>query len=244
MEKTIFLTCVLFAYFDLFTLSVHSLVVNDLVIPVCPTNITLSNFSLSSGNGFPTYDTKVELCQQQSSTPNVYDLFVKFDMFDENPSSPYTKCNQPLYEYDSVEMFIAAYNPNDNENMYPTTYFEFEMNPNGALFASLITNTCDDCSCITGVLQSCTNTNDIPYYQAQIYDNNSWSAVLVVSVQWITENTYPNATNIEETHLRANFYRIDVLNNGEEYEYSSWNPTYKDPPCFHVPSSFGYFSLS
>ena len=133
---------------------------------------------------------------------------------------------------------------------YPDVYIEFELNCNGALFVSRITNECNDCSCIKGDELQC---NDMIAYGASVTFNKQinhfeWNAYVIVSLDFIINNTMSNNNNNNGynnvTELQANFYRIDVLTDHNNiYQYSSWRPTNTSPPCFHVPSSFATFSL-
>eukprot|EP01084_Bolivina_argentea_P112082 199926_1 len=214
-------------------------------IPKCSHgNLYLRNFTISNGNGKPEYDTNVFVCYRPKSifdeTP--YALLIEYKMNDETPSSPYNQCNQPLYEYDAVEFFIAPY----IYEQTPTSYVEIEINPNGALFVSTIENTCDNCSCIQGTPISC-NAQGIIAYNATIAHNRDgqylWSAYIEITFEFI--NKYADYVNANHNMYRINFFRIDDLNkNGNNVtQYSCYNPTMLTPPCFHVPSSFGYFQL-
>lgn len=81
-------------------------------------------------------------------------LDITWNVADTQMVSTFTQCNQPLYEQDVVEVFLG--NPADEDFM--TNYLEVEVNPQGALFVSNITNTNDHCSGITGDLIACNET--------------------------------------------------------------------------------------
>ena len=80
---------------------------NTLDIANCDSNkerLVLSDFVISNGEGqLPMYDTNVSICYNETN----HALVVNFTMFDDTPYSPYYTCNQPLYNYDAVEFFIA-----------------------------------------------------------------------------------------------------------------------------------------
>lgn len=216
--------------------------------------LELSNFTISTGSGAkPTYSTTVYICYRpDSSTGKAKSILVEYKLTDNNSSSQYYNCNDPLYEEDAVEMFIVPYynnstskdESNDDESYYggdsyPEKYIEIELNPNscdGALFVSEITNTCDDCSCISGNELDCTSDGIVSYNSSVSNDKSSWEADIEIDIDFIVDNT-GNSGNT--SYFRANFFRIDILSTGEEY--IAWNPTGKNPPCFHVPSAFGYF---
>merc|ERR1712228_252518 len=148
-------------------------------------------------------------------------------------TSPYTKCNQDLYKADAVEMFIAT----SFSYPYPSKYIEIELNPNGALFLSLITNECDDCSCINGEPQSCNNEQAVSFYNASVSSNGSyWTAQIQISMEWIANMT-SNGTG--QHQFEANFFRVDDTTFGQQL--SAYNPTDEIPACFHVPSAFDKF---
>ena len=210
-----------------------------LYVPLCPDILSLSNFTLSSGNGSPTFDTNVTLCYTKNTTTNeAYSLLISYSMNDINPSSPYNGCNEPLYKADAVELFISPLYSTKYTNPV-TTYIEIErnMNKNG-LFVNTILNTCNDCSCITGTNINCNDNGIIKYDSYK--SSNYWMANIEITFDFIIQ--YSNNINNGFTDIFvANFYRIDKIN--AETQYSCYNPTYKNPPCFHVPSSFVMFQL-
>ncbi len=63
-----------------------------------------------------------------------------------------------------------------------------------------------------------------------------------VDFSWIAANTGSREVVGRGSTVFINFYRIDVVQSGDT-QYSSWHPTGKEPPCFHVPSSFGKFVI-
>lgn len=204
-------------------------------IPLCSTNqrLELNGFTLSTGTGKPIYDTNVFLCWINNP---LLSLLVRYEMNDTNISSPYTQCNQDLWKSDAVEMFIAT----SFSSNYHEKYIEIELNPNGALFLSLITNTCDNCSCFSGDPQQCDNQRAVQFYNSSISINgDSWSTEIQVSLDWVASLT---SNDEDPTNIQANFFRVDDTSQGQQL--SAYNPTDKNPPCFHVPSKFVSFQLS
>lgn len=225
-----------------------------LQIPQCINGaLSLNNFTISTGNTNPKYDTNVYICYRPISVfdHKPYSLLIEYKMNDQAPSSPFNQCNQPLYEYDAVEFFITPYVYNQQT---PTSYVEIELNPNGALFASTIDNTCDNCSCIKGTPIECDDKGIIDY-NATITTNHdgkqSWTAYIEITVDFIakysdlSQDKPYNLIGADNNMYRINFYRIDDLIEREKNvtQYSCWNATLLNPPCFHVPSSFGYFQF-
>ena len=208
-------------------------------IPLCSINkaLELNGFTLQPSNGEekPLYDTNVFLCWINSPSLS---LLVRYEMNDTNISSPYTECNQDLWKSDAVEMFIAtSYTTN-----YHQLYVEIELNPNGALFLSLINNTCDDCgsNCVHENYQLCNNKRAVQYYNSSVsITGNSWTTEIEVSLDWVAELT---SNGKDPTDIQANFFRVDDTFTGQQL--SAYNPTNKNPPCFHVPSKFISLKLS
>jgi hypothetical protein len=53
-------------------------------------------------------------------------VFIKFNCSDNNIFSPFTECNQPLYQYDVVEVFLTTPTSNNNgPNLH--LYLELEV---------------------------------------------------------------------------------------------------------------------
>lgn len=205
-------------------------------VPLCSTNQTLelNGFTLQPSNGEkPEFDTNVFLCWINNP---LLSLLVRYEMNDKDISSPYTQCNQDLYKSDAVEMFIAT----SYASNYHQKYIEIELNPNGALFLSLITNTCDDCSCITGSPQQCDDKRAVQFYNSSVSKTgNSWSTEIEVSLDWVASIT---SNGKDPTDIQANFFRVDDTSSGQQL--SAYNPPNKNPACFHVPSKFISLKLS
>jgi len=131
----------------------------------------------------------------------------------------YTGRNEPIYEEDVVEAFLA---PGGD----PHRYFELEANPIGAWFEARVEN---------------------PDGRATMRVDRDWicrdweRSVRIRTGGWDVEWAIPfaslGATPPTTGGLwRANFYRIDRANGGA---FSAWSPTGADPPDFHVPARFG-----
>ena len=68
---------------------------------------------------------------------------------DDEIISTYDKCNDPLYNEDAVEIFLAT------NNSYPKLYYEFEVSPRGKLFFADILNPNLTCSNLGTVYKPC-----------------------------------------------------------------------------------------
>jgi len=145
-------------------------------------------------------------------------LCVRFDGRDDGVVATYRERDTPLWKEDVFEVFLAPEDP-------PRRYFEFEVNPLGALFdarvespelsrASMRVDTAWDCSGL----------------EARVTCRpGRWSALLTIPLASLCDGPPPS-------HWRANFYRID---RGAADELTAWSPTYADPADFHVPERFG-----
>jgi len=149
-----------------------------------------------------------------------------FSGTDDAIQATYHRRDDPLYEQDVVEVFLAP------ETL--TRYYEIEVSPHGTIFDAVIDSP-------DGV-------------RATMRADLGWTcAGLVAAVRRITES---NGVMSVDTLIRipfaslgrplpadgelwrANFFRIDRhAELGDEY--SAWQPTLKVPPDFHVPAAFG-----
>lgn len=149
-----------------------------------------------------------------------------FSGADDHIVATYERRDDPLYEQDVVELFLAP------ERL--TRYFEFEISPHGVIFDAIIDSP-------DGVRKT-------------MHAEKSWTCDgLMVAVRKVTESggdmTFDTLIRIPFASLgrttpadgevwRANFFRID-RHAGHGDEYSAWQPTMKQPPDFHVAAAFG-----
>jgi len=196
----------------------------DLNVPQCPKTASISKFQLSSGAGLPSEATTVAMCWQNSG------LVVNVHTVDNYTYSPYTKCNENLFNADVIEMFVTA---DDLEH-----YYEFEVSPKGVAFVSTIVNPSGDCSKFRGDLAPCSIFRYSAAATSVGYDVH-------MELPW---NLFASKSDLasgvvgKPKSLRANLFRIDVLRSGAK-EYAAWSPNYKSPACFHVPRYFGVLNL-
>lgn len=132
-----------------------------------------------------------------------------------------TQRDAPLWKEDVFEVFLSPSDP-------PLVYYEFEVNPLGALFDARVES--PDGRRATMRVDVSWNC---PGFSARIRRReNRWSALLTIPLAPMGGD--------DVVLWRANFYRID---RGETDEYTAWSPTMADPPDFHVPARFGYLNL-
>jgi len=147
-------------------------------------------------------------------------LYVAFACADAHVWGTHRGRNQPIYEEEVVEAFVA---PGDD----PHRYFELEANPMGAWFEARIESPDG---------RRATMRSDLDWVCT------GWKrAVRIRTDGWDVEWAIPFAAldaapPAPGSQWRANFYRIDRAGDGE---FSAWSPTLADPPDFHVPDRFG-----
>jgi hypothetical protein len=149
-------------------------------------------------------------------------LCVRFDGRDAGVVATLTQRDGPLWTEDVFEVFLAPEEP-------PTTYYEFEVNPLGALFDARVES--------PGLSRASMRADpawDCPGLDARVTRREGlWSATLRIPLVSMHAEPLPR-------RWRANFYRID---RGAADEFSAWSPTLADPPDFHVPERFGVLRL-
>ncbi len=149
-------------------------------------------------------------------------LLVRFDARDEGVVATLTERDGPLWMEDVVEVFLSPEDP-------PTVYYEFEVNPLGALFDARV-----ESPDLSRAAMKVEPAWTCPGFSARVRrSRQAWSALLRIPLAPMTPQGTPR-------RWRANLYRID---RGNPDEFSAWSPTLADPPDFHVPERFGFLSL-
>ncbi len=148
-------------------------------------------------------------------------LLVRFDGRDRGVVATLTERDGPLWKEDVFEVFLA---PDGS----PGVYYEFEVNPLGALFDARIESPDGRRETMRAdVSWACSG------FSARAGRREGhWWALFRIPLAPLG----PGAAG----GWRANFYRID---RGEPDEYSAWSPTLADPPDFHRPERFGRLRL-
>jgi hypothetical protein len=148
-------------------------------------------------------------------------LTVVFEGIDDEVVATYLGHDEPLWEEDVVEVFIAP------EGLTP--YFEIEVNPLGTTFDARIDSP-------DGV--RATMKTDLAWtcdgLFAAIRRDDGKRVQIVIRIPFAALEKKPNAGD----EWRANFFRID---RGASYgdDFSAWQPAMKTPPDFHVTAAFG-----
>ncbi|MGE5652823.1 MAG: cupin domain-containing protein [Bacillota bacterium] len=197
------------------------------------------SLALSSGHGQGSLATHFRLCWDGDY------LYLIFRCQDPRVAATFTERDQPLYEEEVVELFIA---PGDD----PHRYFEFELSPKGVVFDARVDN---------------------PSGRASMHVDPSWdcqglkTAVSVADDHWTAEMAIPlaeltkwcgSAAKADEADRRPwrstagravadqeswwiNLYRIERQ---PQEEYYAWSPTFREPADFHCPECFGHLILA
>lgn len=138
----------------------------------------------------------------------------------------YLQHDDPLYEQDVVEAFLAPVTAKE--------YFEFEVSPRGTVFDARIESPDGVRSTMRGD-RAWTCDGFFRAVRQVVESDGSMSVDTVMRVPFACMNRKTPAAG--ET-WRANFFRIDRHPKKGD-EYSAWQPTMKTPADFHVAAVFG-----
>src|SRR5262249_33304614 len=149
-------------------------------------------------------------------------LLVRFDGHDDGIVASLDRNHAPLWTEDVFEVFLSPAEP-------PTLYYEFEVNPLGAVWTGRVES--------PGLERSSMRIDSSwrcgGFWARVTRGRRRWSACLRIPLEVIAGGSAP-------PRWRANFYRVD---RGRIDAYSAWSPTLADPPDFHVPRRFGTLHL-
>lgn len=153
-------------------------------------------------------------------------LTVLYSGTDDHIRATYHVHDDPLYEQDVVELFLA---PDGLQR-----YFEIEVSPHGVIFDAAIDSPAGTRDgMITDVTWTCEGL--FVALRKVVESSGVMSIDTVIRVPFFA---LERATPGEGETWRANFFRIDRHpEHGDEL--SAWQPTMKDPPDFHVAAAFG-----
>jgi hypothetical protein len=186
---------------------------------VAPTRV----FRLSHGKGSPARKTRAKALWDDRT------LYLAFECDDRDVFSPYTRRDQPLYEGEVVEAFVAT---GDD----PRRYFEFNVSPANVIFDARVVNlrpkgkmTAEPAWNAPGMRSAVRVRGTLNRRGDR---DRGWTAEIAIP---FVDLGLPRAVRAGDT-WRVNLYRID---RATPPEYSAWSPTLVDPPSFHVPDRFG-----
>ncbi len=177
----------------------------------------LTPFVLVDGSGLAKQQTQVRIAYSQQA------LYIRFDCEDDDIWGTYTNRDEPLYNEEVVEIFIAP------SAETPTHYFEFEVSPNSVLFDCTVYNP-SSCPDEHFRIDETWNAEGLEWH-AGSNENQHWWVVL--KIPWSAIGGY-------HTEWRANFYRIERSRKSAT-EFSCWSATLSE--SFHIPARFGTLEL-
>lgn len=183
-------------------------------------------FVLADGSGPARQHTTLRVCYDTAT------LYVRFDCDDRDIWGTYTERDDPIYDEEVVEVFLAPGEETPPET--PTEYAEIEVSPNGVLFDAWVRNPTGDRAQM--VVDTAWDWPGILWRAERVDDEQRWSVVLVLPWVGIARNgPLPPV-------WRANFYRIERPRDAAP-EFSCWSPTLTEPADFHRPGRFGTLRL-
>lgn len=186
----------------------------------------LAPFTLADGSGLARQQTKVRVCHDGRF------LRVRFDCQDKFIWGNHVRRDDPLYEEEAVEIFIA---PGEAD---PERYFEFEFSPYDVLWDGIIDNPALDGTAIHA--NTVWNCQGIHWNTQRNDTQNSWHVWIALPLKELA------GSDIIPPIWRANFFRIDRPNQIKDdrmAEFSCWSPTFTSPASFHQPRLFGTLEL-
>jgi hypothetical protein len=150
-------------------------------------------------------------------------MLVRFDCEDADIWGAHSRRDDPVYEEEAVEVFLAVGDAD------PVEYYELDVSPGGVLFDARIRNpTSRRKDLVTEVAWDCPG---LRWAARAFRDERRWMAALAIPWAGIGAAGPPPT-------CRANFYRIDRPRGGTA-EFSAWSPTRVRPADFHRPRHFG-----
>ncbi|MCU1350115.1 MAG: hypothetical protein JWO56_3145 [Acidobacteria bacterium] len=148
-----------------------------------------------------------------------------FSAADDLVVARYRGHDEPLWEHDVVEVFLAPERR--------TEYFELEVNPLGTTFDARIESPDGQ----RGTMRTFLDWTCQGLFAAVRKDVESGGAMTIETVIRIPFASLGGAP-APGTEWAANLFRVDRHPDRGD-EYTAWQPTGKVPADFHVPAAFG-----
>lgn len=153
-------------------------------------------------------------------------LTVLYSATDDHIRATYHHHDDPLYEQDVVEVFLA---PDRLER-----YFEIEVSPHGTVFDAAIDSPAGTREGMAAdVTWTCKGL--VVALRNVIESSGTMSIDILVRIPF---SALERPTPADGETWRGNFFRIDRHpEHGDEF--SAWQPTMREPADFHVAGAFG-----
>ena len=184
----------------------------------------LSPFILADGSQEASQQTTVRLCGTAQH------FCVHFDCQDRYIWGNYTRRDDPIFNEEAIEIFIAPTSAN------PIDYYEFEVSPMGVLFDARIHNP-DGKNNPQMIGDAAWDCPGIQWEAGRDDLDQHWWATLLIP--WRSLTTAPELPEV----WRVNFYRIERPKD-EAAEFSCWSPVMTTVADFHRPAQFGVLFLN
>ena len=152
-------------------------------------------------------------------------LTILFSAADDHIVATHFGHDEPLYEEDVVEAFLAPRNRRQ--------YFEIEVNPLGTTFDARVDS--PDGIRATMIVAAWECEGLVVAIRKMISARNVMTVDTVMRVPFASVGS--SVPGNGDSWL-ANFFRVD-RHPREGDEYTAWRPTMKNPPDFHVAEAFG-----
>ena len=148
-----------------------------------------------------------------------------FSAADDHIVARYFAHDEPLWEHDAVEVFLAP--------RQLTEYFELEVNPLGTTFDARIESPDGHRGTMRTELEwTCEGL--FAAVRRDIESSGAMTLETAIRIPFASVGGAPAAG----AEWRANLFRID-RHPEEGDEFTAWQPTMKTPADFHVPATFG-----
>ncbi len=182
----------------------------------------ITPLALADGSGPAVQQTRVRVCFDDRA------LYVRFDCDDRDIWGTYTQRDEPIYDEEAVEVFIAP------GAAAPIQYFEFQVSPNGILFDATIYNPASTRADLK--MDASWQCPGLRWMARRDDAHNVWWGAFAIPWSSVTADSRTPSV------CRANFYRIERPRDAAT-EYSCWSPTLTDPADFHKPARFGWLEF-
>ena len=153
-------------------------------------------------------------------------LTLLFSCTDDHIHATFHQRDQPLYEQDVVEVFLAP------DGL--TRYFEIEVSPNGTIFDAVI----DSPDGVRETMHADRRWNCEGLFVAVRKVVESSGAISLDTAIRIPFPSLGRSQPAAGETWRGNFFRVD-RHPEEGDEYSAWQPTRRSPADFHIAAAFG-----
>lgn len=158
-------------------------------------------------------------------------FYIYFVVSDQHIWGTYKKDNDPIYNEEVVEAFVAF------GDEVPKHYLETQFSPNKVKFTANISNPTGNRNDKEFKIEF-TNIAGLEFSQEIINDGGKeiapageWKTFIKIPAKAIKGSDFKT-----KDKLRANFYRIDGY--PKQNSFQALNPNFENPANFHVPNKF------